>query len=215
MKRTPDGPATLCAVLLVMLVATVAKWHPHETGDWAGWFQAVGSITAVGVAIWVSHKQYRDARVIEQEKRNSEVLAYLQAIHAELSTLWDGYSNGVGTALKLLPEGRPFMVSWGGTIDAFTIYNNNSVFVGRISDSELRTLLVSSYAKFKGIILSINTNNGLLTKLQEQFQAGEWDRNQSQLIEYAGALKRDDSELSLRIPRLLSVIEAHIATLAQ
>ena len=42
--------------------AAFFKKPPQDSSDWAAWVQAVGSIGAIGVAIWLSHSSEREAR---------------------------------------------------------------------------------------------------------------------------------------------------------
>ncbi|MFM0505281.1 hypothetical protein [Paraburkholderia caffeinilytica] len=208
-----------------VLLTALVKFPPNSSSDWAAWVQAIGSIGAIGIAIWVSHKQYRDALILEQERKKSlaeqgsaEIRAIVEAVRDELDALWEGYNLQIGPLLRSLPVGSPFNFIYPVFTDAFTVYNGVSSKIGRIPERELRRLIVATYAHAKGLVYSFQLNNKMLTDRQQidlLYQGNDRGQRLAQqdqiLIEYAAILKERDTqiqtlvvELSVRIDSWLS-----------
>lgn len=66
------------AFLLGMAVTAFSHWPPSSSSDWAAWVQAIGSIAAVGVAIYISWAQARNDRAKERERDHAERLLILE-----------------------------------------------------------------------------------------------------------------------------------------
>jgi len=182
----------------------------------ASWVQAVGSIGAILVAILVSRQQFSHARVQDEQRRQQELRAFVQAIHAELQTLWAGYSAKVGAHLSLVRDDGAFTGVWPATIEAFTIYNNNSAFVGKIEDAKLREMVVEGFARFKGVILSVGLNNRFIQEHSSAYSIAdpllrttELLRTQDQLVGYLPQLKTADTELKAFIPGLITALKTY------
>jgi hypothetical protein len=52
--------------------------------DWPAWVQAVGSIAAIGVAIWVSHRQHENERALDVDRQRLDNIRRLKAVKAVL-----------------------------------------------------------------------------------------------------------------------------------
>ena len=165
-------------------------WHKDSllSVTVASWLQAVGSIGAILVAIFVSRQQFSHARAQDEQRRQQELKAFVLSIHAELHTLWAGYSANVGAHLPNIRDDAAFTQPWPATIEAFTIYNNNSAFVGKIEDAKLKEMVVEGFARFKGGLLSVGLNNRFIQEhnsarsiAEGQLRAVELDRTHHQL----------------------------------
>lgn len=59
------------AIIAGLAFVGVFVWQfPKSSSDWAAWVQAIGSIAAIGVAIWVPYKQREDQRNDERLQRS-------------------------------------------------------------------------------------------------------------------------------------------------
>ncbi|MFC5427620.1 hypothetical protein ACFPTO_02155 [Paraburkholderia denitrificans] len=131
--------------------------------DIAGIVQGIGSLAAVGAAVWIYARQYADKKADGE----NETRAFVEAILAEVQEAWDGYCVEIHPALQALPEGQHFDVVYPVSAEPFTIYNNNASIVGKIDDPELRTVIVKIYALAKGTIHSFQLNNSLLAEYKQ------------------------------------------------
>jgi hypothetical protein len=158
----------LAAFAGVMAVSAFCAYPAKTSADVAAWVQAVGSIGAILVAVWVAHRQYTQTRQLEldhvaaaEAKEKAEVRAFVQSVKQELSSIWEGYSTGIRPALLAVADGSYFGMIVAAQTDAFTVYNNASPQVGKVDDEELRRLIVETYARAKGHIYSMQLNNAL------------------------------------------------------
>lgn len=72
------------------------QWSNSESQAWASWVQAVGSVIAIGVAIWLRQRDVADAR----ELRKAEQLARMQAALAIVTPLPKWMSKRVAAFRK-------------------------------------------------------------------------------------------------------------------
>jgi hypothetical protein len=64
--------------------------YPADTSEAvAAWVQGLGSLLAIGAAVWIYAKQYHDKRTDEL----AETRAFVQSIHTELSPLWNDWKQ--------------------------------------------------------------------------------------------------------------------------
>lgn len=98
-------------------------------------------------------------------------------MHDEIETLWESYIVGVGNNLAALPENQPLLTYYPVTQEYFSVYVGNAILIGRISDTELRKSVVSTYAMARGLIDSYRLNNELLQKFEH------WDSMYKQTSE--------------------------------
>lgn len=217
-----DGWQIPLQTIVVVVCAAAFLHHPPETAEGiAAWVQAVGSIAAIVIAIWVSHKQYRDTRELEAQRSKddaakdlAETKAFVHAIREELTTIYHGYKSDTQKRLRDTPDDQPFNYFYPVTSDAFTIYNGASIKVGKVPHPELRRLIVVVYAQAKGIVSSFQLNNGLLNDLSAfDVQYRGEDREQrleerrQNMIVYATKLKDRDRVLSADLEKLFVVID--------
>ncbi|MFM0279988.1 hypothetical protein P0D75_18415 [Paraburkholderia sediminicola] len=213
-----DGWQIPLATIAGVIGASAYFYHPADSSEAvAAWVQAIGSIGAILAAVWVAHRQYEQTRKLEIDraaadaaKDEAETKAFVQSVRQELMTIWEGYSTGIRPALLAVGEGAIFGMFVPASTDAFTIYNNASPRVGKVSDDELRRLIVATYARAKGHIYSMQLNNGLLTDCNNfaLMHRGEHHdeilaRKRAALENYAVQLKQRDAELEQHLQAFL------------
>jgi hypothetical protein len=77
--------------------------YPADTSEAvAAWVQGLGSLLAIGAAVWIYAKQYHDKRTDEL----AETRAFVQSIHTELSPLWNDWNLNFKVALEASREER-------------------------------------------------------------------------------------------------------------
>ena len=171
----PKGLTAPNGVFLIpSLITSLWKYPPSNSADWATWVQAFGSLAAIGIAIWVSRSQSQQALELERSRKRdedakeaAETRAFVQAVRDEVITLWAGYNDQIGPALRKIAEGYSFDFIYPAFTDAFTIYNGASSRVGKIPNDELRRIIVELYALAKGLVYSFQLNNKMLSDRQQ------------------------------------------------
>ncbi|MDR6377329.1 hypothetical protein [Paraburkholderia caledonica] len=222
-----DGwQAPLAVIIFVFMAAAFFYDTPTKAESIAAWVQAAGSIGAVGIAIWVSHKQYRDSQLLESQRRRTEIVkeeteirAFIQAVYDELRAIWSDYNEHVGPALRKTRDDKPFLYLFPASEDAFTIYNGSASYqIGKVPDVELRRQIVSVYSRFKRLILSLQINNRMV---QERIDLDifEHSSNRSLVLNdkdahmsrHTNALKKRDSDLLKEINAFFSAADEWLA----
>jgi len=59
------------------LIGVFAAYPPAATGDWAAWAQAFGSVTAIGLGLWVVQRQH----TLEMQRREARKVAARLSMH--------------------------------------------------------------------------------------------------------------------------------------
>ncbi|MFM0135679.1 hypothetical protein [Caballeronia grimmiae] len=160
MKR--DGWLIPLGALLFVTLAALCCRFKLESQDLAAWVQAIGSIGAIGAAVWVLHRQHEQ----DKETERQEVRAFVASVREELATMWAMYEIDMRPLLNAVKPGEYLDVVFPGSQDVFTIYNNASAQVGRVPDEELRQLIVIVYALAKSLISAFQLNNVLVQRHQ-------------------------------------------------
>ena len=186
----------LFVLTIVFCGAALCRYPVQHSSDVAAWVQAVGSVGAIVIAVWVFHRQYLDA----ERRSQDEVRAFVQAIREEVNAVWGGYDTGARQQLLAVPVDGFFDVIFPVTTEAFTVYNRAAMQVGKVDDEELRRLIIVTYAKAKGLIYSFQLNNQLVADLMNfdvsyhgQDREVRIQRKHEMLVAYATQLKVRDT----------------------
>ncbi|MDH1522188.1 hypothetical protein [Achromobacter mucicolens] len=152
----------LLALLFLAFCAVLVMYWPKTSEQWAGWMQAIGSIAAIGAAIWISSNQHRTSEKREARQRADATRNYLSATRAELSVLWSTYNLRVGDRLTQHNPTELLDLIWPIDHDPFVVYNSNGQMLAGIDDDALRTMLIQTYALGRGLISTWRMHNSLL-----------------------------------------------------
>jgi hypothetical protein len=156
---------------------------------------------------------------LELQKQNQKAMlrGVVQAIYAELTSLWDIYHGEFGDDLENLKPGEAFGTYYPLTQDYFTIYSSNSVFIGQLPDPELRHGIVKAYLKAKALIDSHLLNNTLLDELNrhqnadaaalDPFQAAVIAKASDDLKGYGDSVRTTYLETKTAVFHVLELIE--------
>jgi hypothetical protein len=183
--------------------------------DTAGIIQGIGSLTAIGAAVWIYAKQYRDKRADDED----ETRAFAQAVRDEVGAVWLSYNEAVGPSLRAVKEGDAFNRLIPDLASSLIIYPNASARLGKIDDSALRKLIVTAYTGLLGHFSSMDVNNRLVMDL-DQLERTYWQADRElmrkktydALYAYAQGLKQSDGELKDKVTAMLVGIDAWLAT---
>jgi hypothetical protein len=111
---------------------------------------AGGAIALIGVFL-ADRLQRRRDRAEEQRT----VRGLLQAILTELETCWNRAEKASNPAIERLPLGEAFETEVLIKTDFFTVYHNNSHYLGRVRDNDLRAQIVATVTTYKALSSSL------------------------------------------------------------
>jgi hypothetical protein len=180
------------------------------------WIQAIGTLLAVAIAIWVPWRQNHLNRKEDANRQAAEVASFLRAIRAEVKGAWDNYNVMVRSAILNVQADQFLGTTFRFSEKAFSIYDNSGVQVGKISDEELQALIVRTYGLAKSLIVSTQINNEMLQQLerQDQHQLGviyvQRPDVRKALIEYATTLKLIDAALETSVKDLIARLDSYL-----
>lgn len=168
----------------------------------------VGSLIGGGMtgiaSWWVMSRTLRHNQQMEEERSNSEVRSFLQAIQVEINVIADLYSR-VGTIVENLEDGCPFNGTYPIYYDYFTVYHSNARLLGKIKDDAVRKAIITYYSKAKGLVDSFRHNNELnlqrdhwvrvFDETQKPIHYHNYQKAEQTLVNYANGLKSSTREL--------------------
>ncbi|MHA6886812.1 hypothetical protein [Ralstonia pseudosolanacearum] len=169
----------------------------------------VGGAATLAGARWQLAAAARDQR----ERENRHHAAILRAVHDELETMRDMYNLTVGSSIAALPENKPFYYYWPVNHDYFTVYNGNAVFIGHISDVDLRKEIIVAYTRARALIDSFRLNNWMVERREMAYLT--WQQAQTPanlqalqsrdavLTDYAATLKKGHVMLNTSLDTVL------------
>lgn len=164
-NRAPILECLAVASLLVMAATVIFVLFPSmQSSDTAAWVQAVGSVVAIGVAVWLPHRQHKQDLEREKQREQEEVRSMLNSLRDEMSNLWDAFETKIGQDLANSQAGTAFEYFWPAPDRPFVIYDACVDRVGKIQDDRLRQLIIITYARAMGLVYSFKMNNLLVEK---------------------------------------------------
>lgn len=179
----------------------------------------VGALIGSLLTLFATYLSHRWQRTNQERADGEMLLGFLQAIHDEIETLWESYMDGIGIRTEALAEGQPLQLYYPITQEYFTVLSNNTFFIGRVRDADLRKLIVSTYAKARGLVETYLLNNELVHQYERAywiFQETKNPHHQLQaeaslnaLVNYAQALKKGHSKVKRHVQELLRALRKH------
>lgn len=97
----PDNPATPLFTREPKMISAFFHCFIEHPSDVAAWGQAIGSVVAILIAVWIYHCQCRDT----ERRSQDEVRAFVQAIREELKFIWEAYNSDARKSLLDVVQG--------------------------------------------------------------------------------------------------------------
>src|SRR5471032_1081040 len=94
--------------------------------DIAGIIQGIGSLAAVGAAVWIYAKQYSDRKADDE----AETRTFVQAIRTEVQRAWEEYKTLIRPSLEAVKQGDYYDGIVPMSADILVTYNNGSARIG-------------------------------------------------------------------------------------
>ena len=183
----------------------------------------IGAVVGGAIAGYYSFKATKEAhqnqRTLAEQNEAHIILSLLQSIHDELETVYDNYQENMGHRLESLNEGQALIFYYPLVSDFFSVYNGNTILLGRIKNNDLRKSIIKTYTLGKGLIDSFRMNNDLVQKFE--YWDGIYAETKSQvhldktlaqhqsLIEYAKVLKKQHYILKDNVKSTVRLLMKH------
>ena len=152
------GLAAIATLVLARLFVSPERF------DWPTWIQAVGSIAAILVAVWVSADQSSQQRQQERDREKHEVAGVLRCLQSELLTT--AMYIQMELAPKMQPEpGKPIRVVFPLPENPFQIFDGLIPKLGLIPDTRLQSQIIHTYALAKSLVMTTRAHNELVEDL--------------------------------------------------
>ncbi|MBD8627676.1 hypothetical protein IFT64_12090 [Oxalobacteraceae sp. CFBP 8753] len=194
---------------LAAAIFFVGRHYGLTRVDWPGWLQAVGSVWAILVAVWVPWQQAEANERREKQKEADDVAALLRSIRTELSGTLDRAQNVFGGALDKLPRGKPFLAYLPVSEDPFIIYNALLPKIGTVRDDTTRDQIVRTYKAARGFILTIHRHNSMYETWDLSDSNGDKVialKKYEELLKYTPLLQESYREMKREIAKLLPML---------
>jgi hypothetical protein len=170
-------------IMIIVLVTWGNKVHLNSS-EWAGWVQAVGSISAILITLGLTNYQIKQQQQGENERALEETRRICLAIRDELRILQKiiATSSNVAALLRLQP-GEIFDIAVPTVVpnERFSIYRAVLGRLTLIEDDQLRQDIIWTYETAIGQIHAGLQNNRLLFELRELDPEHQADRYEFQL----------------------------------
>lgn len=126
------------------------------------YLQAVGSMVAIAIAIWVPLRLSQETRNDEKRRDADRVRRVCLAFRDELRALQKTYAGPNTTALAAVPAGEIFEIRIPVPIERFPIFNSMIGRITLIDDDVTRQAIIDAYASANALMELGFLNNELL-----------------------------------------------------
>lgn len=109
----------------------------------------------------------------ERRDRNAKdrlEMAFFQAVHDELETVWRLYTEVIGNQVESLPENTPLLGRWLVSNDYFTAYHSMGWMLGHVRDPDLRAEIISTYTRGKSLLDTYRSHDMMMSNLEQLIQ---------------------------------------------
>jgi hypothetical protein len=194
----------------------------------------IGALIGGGLtflATWIQHNRQQKAKELEKKEN---IKTALEAIHAEVATLWEMCETTIGKNLLTLRDDEAFSMHYEITQDYFTFYNQNAPIIASLPEQEIQKKIIQAYAYARRLIDVLRVNNYALARhedialrnkllleaiaIESGKEKGElyWEairRSNDSLVQVASELKLIYQQLDAAVRDLLSLLHNKIKSL--
>ncbi|KRC76367.1 hypothetical protein ASE30_07095 [Achromobacter sp. Root83] len=172
--KVPCGIAVLILLGVVVLVVLVVTNPKAEV--WAAWTQAIVAGAAIYGALHASRVQAQSQSKLQEIQRLKEIQRrrdegkestrrVMQALSDELEVRWAQLDGIYGPEIlrAVSQSSRPILAVYNRMpAEPFPIYKSVTARIAEIPDADMRRELVNVYARFEGLVLTIESNSELV-----------------------------------------------------
>jgi hypothetical protein len=203
------------AILSIAVTVALLLFPALKSEASAAWVQAIGSIGAILVAIWVSAEQQRKQGLREAEREEAEVDGMLRSVRSEIETMLEAVHERVGKALEGSAPGSRFDTSYPIADEPFRVYYGLIPKLGMIKGDQLRKRIVATYAHAHGLVMTFQYNNELILRYnaalvrarsEKLSDVGDLESAELTLRTYGDGLRSIYSETKSQAHKLLAML---------
>lgn len=187
---------------------------------WAGWVQAIGSVVAILVAVWVAYYQHQKTEARLRASEANEVRSFLLGVREELAISWRVYMQQAGDGLAKTEKGEVVQLTWLPPEQPFKVYGATVGKIGNVPDDDLRASVIQTYVVAGGLLYTWKTHNQLLSEFESrdgipygdgQIQAVvDYLTARQVLIDYGDGLRNHQIAASQAITETINAIDAYL-----
>jgi len=168
LRRLAGSAAFIVLLTAILALATFLIGHHLALSrqDWPGWLQAIGSIWAILVAVWVSWQQAEAQRRRDEDAQIAEVKGVIRSLRAEAETTLEYANTHIADDLRESKPGTPFNVVFPLPESPFPIFDALIPKLGLISNDELQRQIIHTFTLGKSLALTIKHHNLMVNELQ-------------------------------------------------
>ncbi|KAF1042591.1 MAG: hypothetical protein GAK35_02638 [Herbaspirillum frisingense] len=163
--RIGVGDIAFAAAVGTIALTSWAIALDFSKGDLAAWVQAIGSIGAIGAAIWVMSEQHRRQSQSQKEERDEQERRLLVSLRSEMLLSLAAFDQTTNLALRKAVPGDCFWSTYEFPERPFVIFESSAAHIGLIRNDEVRELIISSYILARGVLVLISMNNDLVKEV--------------------------------------------------
>lgn len=210
-------------------ISTINDWFSaDQSADFLSqnshWLSAVSGVF-IGVLLAAYYaKKIALSAVKEQQAQQltlekNTVNGFLQALLVESKIVLEIYQDKIGKQLDELEQGQPLACNYSQNSDYFCVYNNNTHMLGRLTNDALRMQIVKANTLFKGVLNSLEENNGLyieylglLSVAQSSLKPLDENKAKKQLgllKVQAVLIKKEHVLMSVQMQQMLDMLRAN------
>lgn len=192
--------ALAIASIILLAIARIFLSPTESTFDWPSWVQAVGSVSAIVAAIFVSSDQAEQQRQRDLVNQREEMDGVLRCLRVEVKTTLLYIQTQVGEAIVGVPRGEPIRVVFPLPEYPFPIFDGLIPKLGGIHNAQLQEQIIFTFTLAKSLAMTAGAHNSLVEALAIaearftdtlQFDAGqEASRALEALIRYGASLRQ-------------------------
>jgi len=164
-QQLAESPRSVLYAVIIVAVAFTAGGLFYGLKEWASWVQAIGSVVAILVAVWVSWYQGQSQRRHDEAQRESELSGMLRSVRAELTSSLAFAENHIGRRLDEVPEGQPVRYTFPMAENPFPIFEAFIPKLGMIKEDVLRTKIVATFAAARSFVITTRYHNDMVAEL--------------------------------------------------
>jgi hypothetical protein len=150
----------------VVTAREVGSIYALNESEWAAWVQAVGSIGAILVAVWVSHDQNQQALRRSAEIEASDTRRMLLSLADEMESLWAVLASRLEPFMGAEDVDKAMLIIFTTPAHPFSVYDSHVHRIGVIADPVLRQQLITTYVKGLGLLATFSTNSDLVRNFE-------------------------------------------------
>ncbi|MCO7223688.1 hypothetical protein [Pleionea sp. CnH1-48] len=114
-----------------------------------------------------TRRLYASQILLDKENQSVEVNNILDSLYDEINALVKLYKKNIGNQIKKHPSNQVFDHYFFAKSDYFTVYESNATLLAKLSDPELKKLIIETYLWFKSVIDTLELNNERMAKFEE------------------------------------------------